>query len=445
MFRHHRSSEVPLARRAERATRPGPASVVVAAGSIAGTALVLAIAHDRRTDTIGVLLFALAATAVTSMLIRRAVPGPTLAPLGVVIALVSAWLVPQRPDAVSALLLAATFGVGAGLAMSAGGTDRSSTWARCAALVGVVALAAAGARTALLVASVGLVVLGAVMRQDRRSSRPARTSRRRVTFAAATLVLSFGAFVAYLGASTPSAGWFGGGVRHGDRSSGMVAITFDDGPNVRASPAIAAILDRNHTKGTFFIIGKALDARPDVVRALYRDGQLVANHSYHHDQWRWLDPWYPELDRTQDAFRRHLGVCPAFFRPPHGQRTPFMRTVAQDRGVRLVMWDVSASDWTTTDARLVARRVLTSVRSGSIIDLHDGLDGHPEVDRSVVVRALPLILDGLRARGLRPVRLDRLIGGPAYRPCPRAAGGRRADLPAKAATTSPAVAATGTP
>ena len=90
----------------------------------------------------------------------------------------------------------------------------------------------------------------------------------------------------------------------------------------------------------------------------------------------------------------------------------------------MVLWDVSASDWTTTDGRLVARRVLAAVRSGSIIDLHDGLDGNPSVDRSVVVRALPLILDGLRARGLRPVRLDRLIGGPAYLPCSASAASR---------------------
>ena len=207
---------------------------------------------------------------------------------------------------------------------------------------------------------------------------------------------------------------------------------------------MAAILDRYHSKGTFFVVGKAVDARPDLVKALYRDGQLVGNHSYHHDQWRWLDPSYPELQRTQDAIRRQLGVCPAFFRPPHGQRTPFMRSVAGDHGVRLVMWDVSASDWTTTDARLVARRVLSAVRPGSIIDLHDGLDGDPSVDRSVVVRALPLILDGLRARGLRPVRLDKLIGGPAYRSCDTGSGSRKGDRPVNETLTS-VTAAAGTP
>jgi peptidoglycan/xylan/chitin deacetylase (PgdA/CDA1 family) len=61
--------------------------------------------------------------------------------------------------------------------------------------------------------------------------------------------------------------------------------------------------------------------------------------------------------------------------------------------------------------------VLARVRPGSIIDLHDGLDGNVFVDRTVVVKALPLILDGLRERHLRPVRLDELVGGPAYQPC----------------------------
>ena len=78
------------------------------------------------------------------------------------------------------------------------------------------------------------------------------------------------------------------------------------------------ILDDAHVKATFFVVGKALEAQPGIVRALYNDGQLVGNHSYHHDEWRWLDPRYPELERTQEAFARELGTCPAWFRPPRG-------------------------------------------------------------------------------------------------------------------------------
>jgi len=49
--------------------------------------------------------------------------------------------------------------------------------------------------------------------------------------------------------------------------------------------------------------------------------------------------------------------------------------------------------------------------------LHDGLNGNPLADRTALVKALPLILAGLRAKHLHPVRLDKLIGGPAYIPC----------------------------
>jgi peptidoglycan/xylan/chitin deacetylase (PgdA/CDA1 family) len=60
--------------------------------------------------------------------------------------------------------------------------------------------------------------------------------------------------------------------------------------------------------------------------------------------------------------------------------------------------------------------VLAQVRPGSIIDLHDGLDGDVTTDRTVLVRALPLILAGLQRKGLEPVRLDELLGGRAYLP-----------------------------
>lgn len=86
------------------------------------------------------------------------------------------------------------------------------------------------------------------------------------------------------------------------------------------------------------------------------------------------------------------------------------------RGMVTVTWDVSAADWVTNDGELVAERILDRVRPGSIVLLHDSIDGHTDADRRVVVEALPRIIDGLRREGLEPVRLDELVGGPAYLP-----------------------------
>jgi peptidoglycan/xylan/chitin deacetylase (PgdA/CDA1 family) len=221
----------------------------------------------------------------------------------------------------------------------------------------------------------------------------------------------------YFGATTVGATWFGGGLVHGSRASGEVAITFDEGPDTSDTPAIMKVLDAAGVKASFFVVGKTLDVSPQVVRALVADGQLVGNHSYHHDDWRWLDPNYPELERTQQAFAREIGTCPVWFRPPHGQRTPLMARVVKDHGMRMAMWDVSVSDRDDNDPHTIATKVLGSVRGGSIIDLHAGLDGTSAAHRAAVVAALPLILDGLRALNLKPVRLDALVGGAAYQPC----------------------------
>jgi peptidoglycan/xylan/chitin deacetylase (PgdA/CDA1 family) len=225
------------------------------------------------------------------------------------------------------------------------------------------------------------------------------------------------ALMAWVAANTPTVNWFGGTISHGPRDRNQVALSFDDGPDDRYTLAVRDILDAHGVKATFFTVGKALDARPDISQALLADGQLLGDHSYHHDYWRWLDPRYPELDRTQDAFQRNLGVCPGFFRPPHGQRTPFMAWLVDRRDMAMVTWDVSAADWLSHDGTEVAADVLKRVKPGSIILLHDGLDGKVHSDRSVLLTALPLILDGLKQRGLQPVRLDQLLGRPGYVPC----------------------------
>jgi peptidoglycan/xylan/chitin deacetylase (PgdA/CDA1 family) len=256
---------------------------------------------------------------------------------------------------------------------------------------------------------VGLVVPWRA--SDRATSAP--RGRRDIAIAAVGSLLA-GGLVLWVAGNDPTVQWFGHIITHGDRSDRRVAVTFDDGPDDPFSLQISRILDEHGAKGTFFEVGKAIDARPEIARALYADGQLLGNHSYHHDYWRWLDPRYPELDRTESAFRRQLGVCPAFFRPPHGQRTPFMLAHVSSKGMHAVTWDVSAGDWATHDAALVARRILDGVKPGSIILLHDGIDGTVTADRSVLVAALPMILDGLWAKGLTPVRLDELVGKPGY-------------------------------
>lgn len=235
------------------------------------------------------------------------------------------------------------------------------------------------------------------------------------------VVISIG-LVAALGAGAvtwhlvtdPQSQLLGASITHGPRGEGFVALTFDDGPNYQTTLAVRDILDASSVKGTFFVVAGAVAQAPEITRALVADGHLIANHGESHNTLGWLSPFYGQASVAEHTLFREIGVCPRFFRPPHGYHTPLMTRAVRSAKMELVEWDVSAHDWDTTNADLVATRVLANVRAGSIVLLHDGLDGDLATDRSVVVRALPKILAGLRDLDLQPVRLDQLLHKEGY-------------------------------
>jgi len=395
----------PPVRRIGAAPAPG-----LAAAALAG--FVLAVTANGHTSGVGaaacIVVVAGAAVAL-ARLVRSSSPALTLACSGV--ALVAAWLLPQRDDLASAVILTALFAMAVTTIVGGLRISRAAFVIALAGSVTLVIIRLAVSQVAVLLAAALMVVLAAGLAAGTR-----QRGWRPLVFATTLVVVTL-MLTGYVGAETPAASWFGGGITHGPTATREVALTFDDGPNIDATPKIMAILDRYGVKGTFFEVGKAIDAEPAITRKLYTDGQLLGNHSYHHDDWRWLDPRYPELQRTQDAFSRSIGACPTMYRPPHGERTPFLARVVHDHHMHIVIWNVSAGDWATTDPQLVARRILEGTKPGAILLLHDGLDGKPTANRAVLVQALPLILDGLRAAHLTPVRLDELLHTRAYTPC----------------------------
>ena len=394
--------------------------IPVRIGAGAGFAAVAMPAASWGTQDTGAALItsvvAISVGGTVAVLVARLVPRPRAAWWGALLVAASALLVAVTPRGVISWPIAVVTGIGVGLAVPLTRPMRHpESWLALAGALaaGALVLAAAGSTSALWFAT-ALAVGAAVVNM---MAGPGSDGGRFTLGISAVGGLWAVALMAWVAANTPTVNWFGGTISHGPRNGNAVAITFDDGPDATYTLAVRDILDAHGVKGTFFTVGKALDARPDITQALYNDGQLLGDHSYHHDYWRWLDPRYPELQRTQDAFQRHLGVCPGFFRPPHGQRTPFMSWLVGHDDMAMVTWDVSAADWSSHDGAKVAADVLARVKPGSIILLHDGLDGNVHADRSVLLTALPLILDGLQQRGLHPVRLDQLLSRPGYVPC----------------------------
>ncbi|HEY1737129.1 MAG TPA: polysaccharide deacetylase family protein, partial [Acidimicrobiia bacterium] len=345
------------------------AGVVRAAAAVAVLAWLAFASDQRATSTALALAGAAAVIALTAYGTWRLVRPGALALIGVALAGTAAWLQPQRPDVGSLLVLSAFFGIGAALTSNSTDPwypDHAIERSAAATLLGLGIVAVVALRSAhdgdallwlaaLLVAAAGITTRVAHLERHERALAPTPHTRERIIGGVVVVVVA--STTMYFGASTVGATWFGGGVTHGPRNSHMVALTFDDGPNAATTLPLMHLLDAHHIKATFFIVGKALDAYPNIVQALVADGELVGNHSFHHDQWRWLDPTYPELERTQQAFAQHGLPCPAWYRPPHGQRTPFTARVVHDHHMHMVLWDDAAGDWATNNAQLVAKRI----------------------------------------------------------------------------------------
>jgi peptidoglycan/xylan/chitin deacetylase (PgdA/CDA1 family) len=204
------------------------------------------------------------------------------------------------------------------------------------------------------------------------------------------------------------------GLTRGPVETSMVALTFDDGLNGATTRQVAALLEGAAMRGTFFVVGQTLEPQAPLARDLLSSGHVLANHSFDHTRAQPDDREYDQLSRTQAAFSRQLGICPRYFRPPFGTETKHTKHAVREAGLRTILWDVEVADWSETDAARLAANVLAEVRPGSIVLLHDGNEGRTGADRSVLLAALPAILEGLNARGLRSVGLDELLSESAY-------------------------------
>jgi peptidoglycan/xylan/chitin deacetylase (PgdA/CDA1 family) len=176
-----------------------------------------------------------------------------------------------------------------------------------------------------------------------------------------------------------------------------VALTFDDGPWPGTTEQILAVLARLHAPATFFVVGRQVERYPALLRRELAAGMAVGTHSYSHPQ-----PFNRlSKQRMRDEIARggrtleRLGVRPVGFRPPGGGASAAVVAAAEALGHRTVLWMVDTDDWQAgaTPDQIVAR-VLSAVRPGAIVLLHDGGG-----NRAATVAALPAIIDGLRRLG----------------------------------------------
>ncbi len=191
----------------------------------------------------------------------------------------------------------------------------------------------------------------------------------------------------------------------------MVALTFDDGPDREHTPRILDALARAGAQATFFMIGRHVEAAPEIARAAAAAGHDLGNHTHGHRHLWTLPPGatVAEVDRGAAAIADATGVAPRYFRPPWGMFNWAAYVRAGQLGEARVLWSVRPEGWlSAVSAGEMAARVIRWAHPGAIVDLHDR-GGHATTPFATWT-ALPGMIAGLRALGYRVVPLRTLLG-----------------------------------
>jgi peptidoglycan-N-acetylglucosamine deacetylase len=183
-----------------------------------------------------------------------------------------------------------------------------------------------------------------------------------------------------------------------------LAMTFDDGPSAEYTPRLLDLLKARHIKATFFLVGKNVQAHPELVRRILAEGHEIGNHTWDHPQLSKLSDAQAtdEIEKTQDAIRAACGVTPTLLRPPYGAlNKPEHIWIPQQLKLNVIYWTVDTEDWKHPGAAAITQRVLAGARPGAIILQHD-IHGQ-------TIDAMPAALDGLIAKGYHLVTVSQLI------------------------------------
>lgn len=188
------------------------------------------------------------------------------------------------------------------------------------------------------------------------------------------------------------------------RDDGKVALSFDASWGCSGTEKILATLSEYGVKANYFLVNLWVNKYPELTKKLADSGIIeIGMHSATHPDMKKLSrsEIAEEISSNLAAIKRVTGVVPTLFRAPYGSYSDAVIEVAGENGAYVIQWDVDSLDWKNLSASEIAKRVLGGVKSGSIILMHNDGKHTPE--------ALPIILEGLKAKGLEPVTISELI------------------------------------
>lgn len=174
----------------------------------------------------------------------------------------------------------------------------------------------------------------------------------------------------------------------------QIALTFDDGPHPVRTPEILDILDKYSIKATFFLIGQNIEYYPEIIKREIQSGHEIGNHTYSHAQ---LDKMTcaeieNEINKFENSLSKYYNYCPSLIRPPCGSFGDTFKSAIEDLNYKIILWSIDTRDWSHTPANKIIDNILSKVKSGDIILMHDYITGTSPTP-AVLEAIIPKLID----------------------------------------------------
>lgn len=174
-----------------------------------------------------------------------------------------------------------------------------------------------------------------------------------------------------------------------DPNKPMIALSFDDGPNVKTTIPILNTLKEYDSVATFFILGNRVTNNVDILERMLEEGSEIGNHSYSHKQLTKLSSQglTEQIVNTQNAVIDSIGIEPKLMRPTYGSYDDQLKSRVN---MPLILWSIDTMDWKSRDSKKVTDHVLENVKDGDIVLMHDIYDSTAEAVKSLVPKLIDM-------------------------------------------------------
>ncbi len=136
--------------------------------------------------------------------------------------------------------------------------------------------------------------------------------------------------------------------------------------------SILKTLKQEKVKATFFLDGSWLSKNADIAKQIQAEGHEMSNHAYTHPDMSALsrEEQYNQISKTESLLKSSLNVNNKWFAPPSGSFNQATVQIAEEQGLKTVLWTIDTIDWQKPPAETIVRKISAKIEPGALILMH---------------------------------------------------------------------------